>query len=82
MSNSHSGSMCLESHSVSHFSKNEVFTEIEEIGQISLRKGWVFEDTTCQLKRHGYIEAFVVSTHKGLFRNTNEDRVSIVLNGT
>lgn len=27
------------------------------------------------------IEAFVVGTHKGLIRHTNEDRVSIVLNG-
>lgn len=63
ISNSHTDSICLESPTVSHFSKNELENQIEEIKAISDKKGWVFEDTTCQLKKQGYIEAFVVSTH-------------------
>lgn len=35
ISNSHTDSVCLESPSVSHFSKNETYSQIEEIRQYS-----------------------------------------------
>lgn len=54
---------------------------IDEIKSLSEQKQWVFEDTETHIKRLGFIEAFVVSTHKGIVRRVNEDRVAITLNG-
>lgn len=34
------------------------------------------------MKKLGFVEAFVVSTHKGIVRKLNEDRVAITLNGS
>lgn len=39
-----------------------------------------FEPAKAVIKKYGIIEAFVANTHKGIVRNYNEDRVSILLN--
>lgn len=50
ISRSLTDSLYLDTNSISQFSKNDFISEIEEIKQTSLRRGWRFEDTTCQLK--------------------------------
>lgn len=55
---------------------------IEEIRAKSEQNNWVFDDTESQIKKLGFIEGFVVSTHKGTVRKFNEDRVAITLNGS
>lgn len=34
----------------------------------------------CSVKRNGVVSAYAANTNKGLVRNYNEDRVSIILN--
>ena len=39
-----------------------------------------FEKGKVIIKNYGIVKSFVVNTHKGIVRNSNEDRVSILLN--
>jgi serine/threonine protein phosphatase PrpC len=40
-----------------------------------------FERPKVVIRRHEPFEAFAINTHKGIIRNYNEDRVSVLLNG-
>ncbi len=39
-----------------------------------------FDNARVIIKKYGPVEGFVVNTHKGIIRKSNEDRVSILLN--
>lgn len=41
-----------------------------------------FEEARHSTKNNGIIEAYAANTNQGVFRNYNEDRVSIILNIT
>jgi len=39
-----------------------------------------YEPTKCSFKNSGAVKGYAANTNKGLIRNYNEDRVSIILN--
>ena len=38
------------------------------------------DDSKCSTKKNGIVKAYAANTNKGIIRNYNEDRVSIILN--
>lgn len=57
--------------------------EIEpEIGLLSSEKitNTTVDKSKCSTRRNGIVKAYAANTNKGIIRNYNEDRVSIILN--